>query len=264
MRWLGIVAMLAACGTRTPSQIPVASCDATRIASVHTSGADRDLLGPLSVLAGTLDDPPRTDRVVALTQAMLRGKGYMNAKVALVRHPGCGVELDVTATLGPRFRIAKLEFDTDDEFPEASRRAIVATNLGKYNAIGGMYHAEDLSWRLPDLRNAYIEHGWIEVKIGEPSVTYDQARAEITVRVPITAGKRFKIGELKPQPEHAADPVAVAAVAALGIHSGEWYDADVLRTAVDRARRKIGRSIELYSRMTFDRGIVDFTIEVGK
>lgn len=253
MRWWVLLAF-AACHT-PPARAPIA-CDIHRVTLVRTSPPNaRGLLDPLTVLEGTYDDPERTGRLVALTEQMLHAQGYLDAKLAVARHAACGVELDVTGSLGPRYRIARLEFLTDDGFPDAQRRAIVATNLATVNAVGGTYREDLLGPRLAELIGTYQQRGWLKAQVGKPQVEYDHARGEISIRVPIDAGKRFKIGDVRPH-----RPEGAAAVAALGLHTGDWFDVTALRIAIDRASRKVGRTVELSPSTISDRGVVDMVV----
>jgi len=76
-------------------------CAGDRIGRVAIEGAPVRAVAPLAVLAGTLDDPPRTERVRRLVIALLHATGYPRATIAVRRHAGCGTELDVLVRLGP-------------------------------------------------------------------------------------------------------------------------------------------------------------------
>jgi outer membrane protein assembly factor BamA len=260
VRALAIALLCAACGSSPPPRRSVA-CAAERIGRVTVIGVAPEVVAPIAVLEGTLDDRERTARVVAHTEAMLRANGYARAAIAMTHDENCGVELAARVTLGPRYRIARIELDTPDEFPEAVRRTVLASELGGANAVGGSYRADHLKSAMTRLVTAYWDRGWVNAEAGEPRVTFDDARAEVVVHLPIKAGKRYRIREVRLRERDATGELVVAT---LGIHSGDWYETPRLRTAIERARRRVGKKVELWPAVLEDRGQVDLEIEVTK
>src|SRR5207237_2718373 len=116
-----------------------APCWADRIGSVTVSGAPAAAVAQLAVLEGTLDEPARTDRIAQVALDALRGQGYSRATLAVTRTPGCFVDLHVAVTLGARYRIATIAFDTEDGFPAGERLAVIEDALGTVNTVGGVY-----------------------------------------------------------------------------------------------------------------------------
>lgn len=115
------------------------NCDPGRIRDVWVDGATRRSLAPLIVLEGTLDDPPRTERVTAVATESLREHGFANASIAITRSLSCGVDLHVAVTLGPRYHISQINFATTDAFPQTERFAAIEDALGTVNVVGGVY-----------------------------------------------------------------------------------------------------------------------------
>ena len=248
-----------------PAQVsyPAAApdCSSQRIGRVSVHGASFADVAPLAVLEGTFDDRERTDRVAEVATELLHVKGYPYARIEIDRGEGCGVELDVAVALGPRFKISDLAFQTDDDFPEAERVAAIEDALGTVNAVGGSYVEDRMLRALTALERRYHESGWIDAKIGKPLARYDEGRSAVTVIVPIDAGPRYRIGEVRAHGGGRATREAV--VAALGLRNGDWYDATQLRTGVDRARKRLDRDVELRVEVGADRSTIDIEARVA-
>jgi outer membrane protein assembly factor BamA len=255
--------VLAACGAAPVSRVPVATpCSLHRVGDVVITGAPRDGVPQLAVLAGTLDDPERTDRIARVAIDGLRARGYADAAIAIARRPGCRVDLHVAVTLGQRYRIARITFATedanddanDDVFPGAERLAVLEDALGTVNTVGGIYIEYRMKRALVELERRYRDAGWLEARLGEPRTTYDPGGA-VTVEIPVTAGRRFRIGQVK-----AIGAGAVArdtVLQSLGLHAGDYYDGPRIRSAIERARRKLARWVELRTRIAGDRPEID-------
>jgi outer membrane protein assembly factor BamA len=93
-----------------------------------------------------------------------------------------------------------------------------------------------------------------------PIATFVGAR--ISLRIPVRAGRRFKIGEVRAV---GGGPVSRAAVLeTLGLHGGEWYDGTSLRSGLDKARHQLEKKLELHTNISLDRRVVDVEVEVRK
>ena len=252
---LAALAALASCRV-APSPYPAVAtpCAFNRIGEVHVTGAPREAVPQLAVLEGTYDDPDRTQRIAELAASGLRARGYATAAIAIGRRAGCRVELGVAVTLGARYRIARIAFQTDDEFPSADRLAVVEDALGTVNTIGGVYIEYRMTRALAELERRYRDAGWLEARLGAPRTTYS-ADGEVSVTVPVSAGQRFRIGTVKAV---GAGPLARETVLqTLGLRAGDYYDGPSVRTAIERARHKLARWVELRTNVAGNRPEID-------
>jgi hypothetical protein len=234
-------------------------CSSARIGKVTVDGATLADIAPLAVLEGTLDDPDRSTRIAGVATELLQARGYPYAKLVVTRRVACGTELHVAVHTGPRFKIARLEFQTDDEFPPTERALAVQDALGTVNVVGGAYLADRMTRALAALEHRYHEAGWIDATIGAPKATYDEEHNEVTVEIAITAGPRYRIGRIITQGGSAADRAAV--VEALGLRGGDWYNAPRVRIGINRARHTTDHHVELHYEIA-EHGIVDLEASV--
>src|SRR5690606_31278930 len=159
----------------------------SRIGEVKVTGATPGDLPALAVLQGTHDDPARTARVAAAAVLALRWRGYARASIDVARQVGCFVELRIAVALGPRFRIARIEFQTDDAFPARERLAVIEDPLGTVNTVGGVHIDYRLRRALGGLERRYRDAGWLDAEIGAPRAAYDGAGA-VRISIPVDAG----------------------------------------------------------------------------
>lgn len=246
--------LLAGCQRPPEPRAPIApTCAANRIGQVIVEGAPRSAIAPLAVLEGTLDDRPRLARIAKVAAEGLRARGYLRAEISITRDASCGIDLTAEVTLGPRFKIDRIIFETDDEFPAATRLALIEDALGTVNTIGGIYVEERLERALRELRRRYADAGWLEAKISTPRTTVDEGGG-VTVTVPIAAGPRFTIGTVRAVGGGKANR---AVIAALGLREGEYYDKTVVRAGIARARKQLDRWIQVRVEIAEDRAEID-------
>jgi outer membrane protein assembly factor BamA len=250
-----ILTVLAACHP-APAGYPAvaAPCAFNRVSAVTVTGAPPGAVPELAVLEGTLDDLDRTARIAELATGALHARGYARATLAIARRSGCGVELDVRVALGPRYRISTIAFATDDEFPDATRRAVIEDALGAVNTIGGVYIEYRMKRALAELERRYRDAGWLQARLGAPRTAYDP-RGTIAIEIPVAAGHRFRIGSVK---AIGASPLARQAVLqTLGLHAGDYYHGPSIRSAIERARHKLARRVDLRTSVAEDRPEID-------
>lgn len=252
-RSLALIA-LAGCGAAPIGRAgPMLPCSSHRVGQVTVTGAPTAAVPQLVVLEGTLDDPERTERIAQVAADGLRAQGYADAAITVARRAGCGIDLDVAVTLGPRYRIARIAFDTDDRFPGAERLAVLEDALGTVNTIGGVYIEYRMRRAIAELERRYRDAGWLEAQLGAPRTTYDRS-GTVAVDIPVYAGRRFRIGSVRAV---GAGPLARAVLQSLGLRAGDYYDGPRIRSAIERARHKLARWVELRTNVADDRPEID-------
>jgi outer membrane protein assembly factor BamA len=251
--WLGVIS----CGgtsSAPPAYAPVtAPCTPLRVGKVTITGAARTLVPSLAVLEGTIEDPLRSERITAAAIEALQARGYARAKITVARDVGCFTDLRVAVELGPRFKIDRIDFDTDDAFPIRERLSSIEDALGAVNTVGGAYIEYRMERALAVLERRYHDAGWLEARVSAPVAVYDE-RGTIKLTVPIAAGPRFRIGAIRARGAGAAARAAV--LEEIDLEPGAWYDGPAIRHGVERARRRLDRWVELRT-VSVNRGEID-------
>ena len=257
-----LVLALVACGGKAvpPAPVVAAPCTQARVGAVRILGAERADVPALAVLEGTLDDRARTERIVRTAVDGLRFRGYGQAQITVTRELGCFVELAVAVDKGPRFEIATIDFETDDEFPAAERLAVIEDALGTVNTVGGVFIRYRLERALVALAQRYRDAGWLDVRVGRPASSHDDD-GKIAVSIPIAAGTRYRIGTIRARGKERAARATVLEV--LGGQAGTWYDAQSIRRGLDRVQRQLDRRIELHTQRSEDGTEIELEAIVG-
>jgi outer membrane protein assembly factor BamA len=262
VRRAGLALVFAAChqGQAPREPLPL-QCAEDRVGRVLIDGGTRADVPELAVLEGTLDDPDRTDRIVKVSTDLLHARGYSRAQIAVERQEGCGVELVVHLDRGPRFRLARITFETrsGDTFPAKIRYAAIEDALGTVNAVGGSFVADRLGRALEGLEHQYQDAGWLDVAIDRADATYDDSAGKVSLTIPIRAGERYKLGSVVATGGRRSTRAAV--IDALGLRGGDWYDGRAVRDAIRRARREVGERIEVH--LNVSAGSIDLEAVLG-
>ena len=259
-RLIFVCLCVAACRHPQATYPPIkAACSDARVGSVIVEGGSRDDVPQLAVLAGTLDNGERTERIAQVSTELLRGRGYPRAQVRVTRRAGCGVDLVVAVAKGPKLVIGSIAFATDDAFPADERLAAIEDALGTVNAVGGAYVPDRLTRALEDLTRRYHELGWLQAEIDPPQATFDEARGTIGISIAVRAGRRFKIGNVIARGGRRNTRAAV--LEALGLRGGQYYNAARLREGIVRARRQINDRLQMKMQIASDR--IDLEAIVG-
>jgi len=249
--WLLILSVVAACRVPPAERVAVrGACAFNRIGEVAVSGAPRDAVPQLAVLEGTVDDPERMARVVETATGALRTAGYARARISVARRVGCRIDLKVAVALGTRYRIADIAFEPAGELPDAERLAALEDALGTVNTIGGIYVEYRMTRALAELERRYRDAGWLEARLGPPRATYDPG-GTVSVAIPILAGRRFRIASVKAV--GASSIAREAVLQTLGLRAGDYFDGPAIRSAIERARHRLARWVELRTSIADDR-----------
>lgn len=251
MRVLVAVSLVSCGSPHALRPTPIAApCSTERVGAVTVSGASRNDVPGLVVLEGTLDDEDRTARVAQAATEALHWRGFARAKIEITRSARCFTDLHVAVTLGPKFKIASIAFDTTDDFPRAQRLAVLEDTLGTVNTIGGVLIEYRLQRALDVLAKRYRDAGWLDAEIGAPITQY-AASGQVRITVPIAAGERYRVGAVRAVGGNAR--VRQLLLAELGIERGVWYDGPTIRRALARARQSLDRRVELRASALEDR-----------
>jgi outer membrane protein assembly factor BamA len=247
-----LLALTACHGGIAPRPPVAAGCPAGRIGKVTIEGASPRDVAPLAVLEGTLDDPPRIARTTEVAVDFLRARGYPHATIDVTRRAGCGVELAIAVDRGPRYRIADIELHSDATLPPGDARAALEDGLGTVNAVGGAYVADRLTRALAALVHRYRDAGWLDAAADAPRASWDETDHTVRLAIALHPGRRYKIGKLVARP---------SVIDALGLKGGDWFEAGTLRTALERARRRLARRLAVTLSVASERAAIDVEIK---
>jgi outer membrane protein insertion porin family len=174
----------------------------------------------LAIAIDSFYDLAKARRVEKVIEEMLAAQGRPFGKA---RHDakavgGAGLQLSFVIEDGPKARIREIAFDGNAVFSDSQlRRRLKLKPAGFWNLswLGGKATYTDDKWagsaddprgdqgRLEDF---YLDHGYVQVRVGQPRVSYTDGRAGlfgkkpvkwIRLLVPVTEGDQYRVGEVR-------------------------------------------------------------------
>ncbi len=243
-------------------------------------------------------DPVKARSATRVLREMLASKGYPNAKVTVEEEEVSATSIAVTFVIeqGYRSRIVEIEFEGNEKFSDGELRGALeyVKETGIVSRVKGM-DILDLRKLEADLQRnvrAYMwSKGYFQARIGEPEVVglgYKRTGFPILrnfpiplitsmddtlrIRIPVTEGKVFRVGELKVEGNSIFSEQLILAF--VGLKTGEIANGKRLQEAIyESLKTEYGRQGFVQYSAEFDpqfkdnpanpnEGIVDITITI--
>ena len=128
-------------------------------------------------------------------------EGYYLAEVEPVVEKRSPTEMTVTLkiTEGKKILIRNIRFDGNRAFTDRKLRGVMETKekwFMSWLTSAGTYKEEVLKNDALLITDFYLNNGYINVKVGEPTIKLTEARDALEVFIGITEGDRFRVGEI--------------------------------------------------------------------
>ncbi len=243
-------------------------------------------------------DPVKAQGAKRVLREMLASKGFPNAKVEVEEEVVSATSVAVTfvITQGYRSRIVELDFEGNQKFKDGELRdaLTLVKETGLISRFKGMdiLDLRKLEYDLQKNVRAYMwSKGYFQARIGEPEVVglgykrtgFPLLKAfplplvtslddTLKIRVPITEGKVYRVGELKVEGNSIFSEQLILAF--VGLKKGEIADGKRLQDAIyeDLKKQYGGQGFVQYTAefdpqfkdnpAKPDEGIVDITITI--
>ena len=208
-------------------------------------------------------DPVKARNATRILREMLASKGYPNAKVTVQEEEVSATSIAVTFNVdqGNRSRILKIEFEGNQHFKQGELRD--SLQLVKQTGLVARFKSMDildlrkLQYDLQkNVRAHMFSKGYFQARIGEPEVvglgykrtgpplignfpiplltTMDDT---LKVKIPITEGKVYRVGELKVEGNSIFSEAQILGY--IGLKKGEIADGKRLQDAVYEELKKV-------------------------
>lgn len=160
-----------------------------------------DLREKADLSGNAVYNPVRVAAAVERIRAIYREKGYYNAAVRTRTEPaGEGrVDLFVTIDEGQVYRLVKISFTGNEAFPDEELRDQMKTDTWGFFSrwtSSGKLRQDLIQEDRQSIVTFYQDHGYLEVRVGEPEITVDDAQHRIEVVLPVTEGAQYRLGEI--------------------------------------------------------------------
>jgi outer membrane protein insertion porin family len=191
-------------------------------------------------------------KVGNVVQDMMKEKGFQNAEVTpeIKELPGGPKLVHLTYKIdeGPKIKIQSVEFVGNTAISDSTLRKKMKENkerpfyirmfTGRSTYQEGKYD-EDAE-RVVEY---YRDQGYITVRVGQPELkvvsdSSDKKTRYVTLRIPVTEGNRYKVGDLSFEGNEVVKSDALRPMFRLA--SGEYYSEKAVRKGLEKAREVYG------------------------
>ena len=189
-----------------------------RVRKLHISGA-RDFTNKKikKIMELAIGDRVDEGSLAVATQKVVdeyRKKYYPDVRVSSnIEEDAVSGTADVYVTVqeGNRAKVKKIRFPGAEHVPARQlRKVMVQKQLSLLSWITGtgVYSPADLTSDRIAVRRVFLDQGYLDAEVGEPDIQ-QQRRNKLTIDLPITEGRRYKVGAITSEGMTLFDPNAV-------------------------------------------------------
>ncbi len=208
-------------------------------------------------------DPVKTRAAIRTLREMLAAKGYPNAKVTVKEEDVSATSIAITFDIdqGNRSRIVQIEFEGNQHFKDGELRGalVLVKETGLISRIKGMdiLDLRKLQYDLQkNVRSYMFSKGYFQARIGEPEIVglglkrtgppligslplplITSKDDTLKIKVPVTEGKVFRVGELKVDGNSIFSEQQILGY--VGLQKGEIADGKRLQDAIYEDLKKV-------------------------
>jgi outer membrane protein insertion porin family len=219
---------------------------------VETSKIDERLKEAMSeIRLDTFIDPALVRKVSGLVRDMLKDKGFQSAEVTpeIVTMPGGPklVHLTFHMSEGPKVKIRRIEFIGNKVMSDGQLKRKMKENkaVWMFSFINGrgVFQETKFDADADKITEFYRDNGYIRANVGVPEQKFlsdsaDKKTRWIELRIPITEGRRYKVGEV----EFTGNTVVKTEFLKplFKLQPGEYYNEKNVRKGMEKAREVYG------------------------
>lgn len=213
------------------------------------------------------------DRSIAKIKKLYGDEGYYLATVEPVIEKRSGNDQTVTFKIneGSKILIRNIRFDGNRAFSDRKLKGVIETKekwFMSWLTGAGTYKEEVLKNDALLLADMYMNNGYLNVKVGEPTLKMTEAKDALEVFIGITEGDQFRVGELDFKGD-LLEPVSVLRKK-LKAEQGEIFSRAVMRTDITTLTDVYAdkgyafANVNPLSKVNAEKKIVDVTFDIEK
>ncbi|HEV3214449.1 MAG TPA: POTRA domain-containing protein, partial [Vicinamibacterales bacterium] len=195
-------------------------------------------------------DQSTESKVANTVREMLVDKGYQDAKVDPAIEPLAGapktVNLTFKITEGPKVKISDVAFIGNKVFSNGDLKGKMKQNKGGGFWIfhgSGVYQEDKFEEDAQRITDFYRENGYIQVNVGEPTLkkmsdSKDGKERFMTLQIPISEGRRFKVGEFAFDGNTKVPSTSLRPL--FKMQTGDYYNEKKIHDGLDKAKEIYG------------------------
>jgi len=166
-------------------------------------------------------------------EELYKEKNYYNVKVKFNVYPRKGNQADIEYEIeeGDKFLVKKIELIGNSAYSDSKLQGLMETSeesIFSWITTAGTLNQENLSRDMTKLTTFYTNNGYVQARVGEPELDFQEDGIVITIR--IVEGPQFKVGEVT----IAGDLIVPAAqlLEKVEIIEKEYFNRDILQKDV--------------------------------
>jgi outer membrane protein insertion porin family len=194
---------------------------------------DDEIKDELTLRKGSILNINTIQNDIRRIEELYKEKNYQNVKVSFKVYPRENNLADVEYVIeeGKKFQIKKIEFIGNTAYSSRKLKGVMDTSekgLLSFLTSSGDLNQEKLSQDTAKLTAFYQNNGYVQARVGEPEVTFEEDGIVITIR--LVEGSRFKVGNVS----MAGDLILPEEqlLEKIKITGEEYYDRETLRLDV--------------------------------
>jgi outer membrane protein insertion porin family len=196
-------------------------------------------------------DPGIVRQVAGVVRELYAEKGYQYAQIKPEIKEVAGgpktVHLTFNIDEGPKVKIDDIEFIGNQAVSDGALSRKMKDNKGPgffgFITGGGTYHEDKFAEDADKLLEYYRDKGYITARVGQPELkvledSEDNTTRHVQLRVPITEGKRYKVGNFTFEGNNVVKGEALRPL--FKLQAGDIYSEKHIRKGLEKARELYG------------------------
>ena len=195
-----------------------------------------EIEGAMTVRNRQTVNPEKIKADMEKIKALYDSKGYYNAEVsyAIEKAGARDVSVNIAIVENEKLFIRNITFEGNRSFTTKELKNMMSTSewsIFYYITDSGLLKKDVLKQDVGKINAFYLNNGFINAQVGEPEITHD--REGITVKIPISEGKQFRVGEVAIIGDELTTPRAIL-LDKLQIKKKVFYDRDAIMRDMDQ------------------------------
>lgn len=143
---------------------------------------------------------------------------------------------------GPLTEIESIRFIGNKRFDDTELRSVIASKESHwYNIISSndRFDQDRLAYDQEMLRQFYLKQGYADFRIVSAASELSQDKTKFFVTFTVEEGQRYKVGDVRINSQ-IRNLEGKSLMKELTFQKGDWYDADKVKTTIDKITKKLG------------------------
>jgi outer membrane protein insertion porin family len=205
----------------------------------------------LQIRLDSFIDPGLLRKVSDAVREVYAAQGYQYAEVRpeIKEVPGAAKIVNVTFNIaeGPKVKIEEVDFLGNKAVSDGKLRKKMKENKGKgfFSFIlgGGAYKEDKFEEDAQNVIDYYREKGYIRAQVGQPELkvledSKDGGTRWVQLRIPVTEGKRYKIGNFGFDGNKVVNSEALRPL--FKLNTGDYYDQKAIKKGIEKVQEVYG------------------------